>query len=477
MAERKKRFSGLYWQQFALTAGMVMLTLLLLGVSFFALSYNYNFTERRDELQERASLIAQVSVDYLKSGGQTEDENLKRFISLGSAMTNAEFLVCNDSGYALLTADQRLGGKVVAIPQEITQEVLTGSGLYQGRSSLGGAYTSKQFVVGVPVQDGDQTIGMVLAVMNARSVMGMWRSFISLFLMTSAIILLLVFIVTSLTSMRQIQPIREMVQATRAYAAGTFDVRMQDADRGDEIGELAAGFNNMADSLAETERQRRDFIANISHELKTPMTSIAGYTDGILDGTIPPEREKQYLQIISDESRRLSHMVRRMLDVSQLQAIDPLKSGSHFDICESMRRVLISMEKKITDRDLDVDADIPEEPILVLGDNDMITQVIYNLLENATKFARSGSTLYLGVTTIDGKARVTVRNLGDTIPAEELPLLFERFHKSDKSRSEDKDGVGLGLYIVKTILEQHKEKINVTSENGVTTFTFSLAME
>ena len=147
MAERKKRFSGLYWQQFALTAGMVMLTLLLLGVSFFALSYNYNFTERRDELQERASLIAQVSVDYLKSGGQTEDENLKRFISLGSAMTNAEFLVCNDSGYALLTADQRLGGKVVAIPQEITQEVLTGSGLYQGRSSLGGAYTSKQFVV------------------------------------------------------------------------------------------------------------------------------------------------------------------------------------------------------------------------------------------------------------------------------------------------------------------------------------------
>ena len=176
MAERKKRFSGLYWQQFALTAGMVMLTLLLLGVSFFALSYNYNFTERRDELQERASLIAQVSVDYLKSGGQTEDENLKRFISLGSAMTNAEFLVCNDSGYALLTADQRLGGKVVAIPQEITQEVLTGSGLYQGRSSLGGAYTSKQFVVGVPVQDGDQTIGVVLAVMNARSVMGMWPS-------------------------------------------------------------------------------------------------------------------------------------------------------------------------------------------------------------------------------------------------------------------------------------------------------------
>ena len=132
------------------------------------------------------------------------------------------------------------------------------------------------------------------------------------------------------------------------------------------------------------------------------------------------------------------------------------------------------MEKKITDRNLDVEADIPDGPILVLGDNDLITQVIYNLLENAAKFAREGSTLYLGGAVQDGKARVIVRNIGDTIPAEELPLLFERFHKSDKSRSEDNDGVGLGLYIVKTILEQHKEKIHVASENGVTEFSFSL---
>lgn len=221
-------------------------------------------------------------------------------------------------------------------------------------------------------------------------------------------------------------------------------MRMRDYGRNDEVGELAASFNNMAESLQQTERQRREFIANISHELKTPMTTIAGYTDGILDGTIPPENERRYLQIISNESRRLSRMVRRMLDVSQLQAIDPLRGGNHFDICESMRRVLISMEQKINDRHLDVDADIPEEPILVLGDNDMITQVIYNLLENATKFAREGTALYLGITAIDGKARVTVRNLGDTIPADELPLLFERFLKSDKSRSEDKDGVAWG---------------------------------
>ena len=221
---------------------------------------------------------------------------------------------------------------------------------------------------------------------------------------------------------------------------------------------------------------KNDFIYNMTHEFKTPMTTIAGYTDGILDGTIPPEQEKEYLRIISDEARRLSRLVRRMLEVSQLQSRDLTRTKAPFDVCESMRRVLISMEKKITDRGLVVDADIPDSGIMVLGDNDLITQVIYNLLENAAKFARKGSALYLGVTTLNGKALLSVRNEGDTIPAEEIPLLFERFHKSDKSRSEDKDGVGLGLYVVKTILDQHKEHIAVTSENGLTTFTFSVTL-
>ena len=232
----------------------------------------------------------------------------------------------------------------------------------------------------------------------------------------------------------------------------------------------------MADSLQKTEQQRREFIANISHELKTPMTTIAGYADGILDGVISPEEERQYLSIISGESRRLARLVRRMLDVSQLQSTDLIKQKVPFDLSESMRRVLVSMEKKITSRGLDVDVEIPEDPVMVLGDNDLLTQVVYNLLENAAKFASQGSTLFLGLEVKGEKAVVTVRNTGQTIPPEELPLLFERFHKSDRSRSEDKDGVGLGLYIVRTILEQHHEKITAASEDGVTTFSFSVQL-
>ena len=473
----RRRFDSLYWQQFLLTAGMVLLTLLLLGVSFYALSYNDTVSERRSEMRQHAELIANMSGDYLASGGQTASPSLQNLIALAAGLTKADFLLCNDQGYALLTSDQRLGGQVVSVPQEIQDAVFGDKGFYQGRSSIGGAYDIRQFVVAVPVaQEDGGTVGMVLAVMDARSLMSMWRSFIGLFFMTSAIILLISFVASSLTSMRQIQPIREMVQATRSYAAGNFDVRMQDTGRSDEIGELAASFNNMADSLAETERQRSEFIANISHELKPPMPTIAGYTDGILDGTIPPEKERKYLQIISDESRRLSRLVRRMLDISQIQSQQDMKKED-FDLCESMRLALLSMEQKITDRGLDVEADIPEDSVMVQGVNDLITQVIYNLLENAAKFAAPGSTLYLGLTETGGdKAVVTVRNTGHTIPAEEIPLLFERFHKSDKSRSEDKDGYGLGLYVVKTILSQHKEKITVTSENGVTSFSFTVQL-
>ncbi len=480
----RRRFQGLYWQQLFITAGMVMLTLFLLGASFFSLSYNYARNQKSEELAVKAQVMGQLSVSYLENGRYLDVEDLKnqeefqQLVSFAATVSDVQFMICDGEGHVLLSTDERLGGQVFTMPEDMNREVLE-KGSSSRRDDLGGLYARKQFVVGVPAVNSrtGETAGLVYAVSTPTSLNSMWKGFIGLFFMTAFVVLMVAFMASSVTAMRQVRPIREMAEATRKYAEGDFDVRMKDYGRDDEVGELAVSFNNMAETLQQTERQRREFIANISHELKTPMTTIAGYTDGILDGTIPPENEKQYLQIIAGESRRLSRLVRRMLDVSQLQVMDPLKNGNHFDICESMRRVLISMEKKITDRHLDVDADIPEEPILVLGDNDMITQVIYNLLENAAKFARDSSTLYLGVAVMDGKARVTVRNQGATIPAEELPLLFERFHKSDKSRSEDKDGYGLGLYIVKTILNQHKEKISVTSEDGVTTFTFSLTTE
>ena len=320
--------------------------------------------------------------------------------------------------------------------------------------------------------------GFLFVAADATSVLDFLENTFQLFFITAVAVLLISLVICSITVQRMVDPLKGMCAFAHKFAHGEVDTRITEyTNRKDEIGELAIAFNAMADSLAQAEQKRSEFVANVSHELKTPMTTIAGYTDGILDGTIPPEKEKKYLQIISDESRRLSRLVRRMLDISRIQSQQDMKKED-FDLCESMRLALLSMEQKITDRGLDVEADIPEDSVMVQGVNDLITQVIYNLLENATKFAAPGSTLYLGLTETGGdKAVVTVRNTGHTIPPEEIPLLFERFHKSDKSRSEDKDGYGLGLYIVKTILQQHKEEINVTSENGVTTFTFSLRVE
>ena len=470
---------SIYFKNFAATAAMVLFSFLILGTAFVFLGRSYVISEYRGNMVSNAEEVSHAAQSLVRSG-DLASWDLRMVISTLAQSTGNHIFITDTDGTVVSCSCRN-------IACEHLGRTLTGSAMTQLRSdgklnlitSLGGFYSSAHYVVAQPVTIGSaaRIVGYVFVTTNSAAIISGWRTLLWVFLAASVVVMMIALLLSLMTSKRMAQPLDEMAVAAKKFAHGDFSARVTDDGRTDEVGALISAFNTMADSLETSEERRNAFIANVSHELKTPMTTIAGYTDGILDGTIPPENERQYLQIISDESRRLSRLVRRMLDVSQLQAIDPLREGKHFDICESMRRVLISMERKITDRNLDVEADIPEEPILVLGDKDMITQVIYNLLENATKFAREGSTLYLGVTTIDGKARVTVRNEGDTIPAEELPLLFERFHKSDKSRSEDKDGYGLGLYIVKTILEQHKEKISVTSEDGVTAFSFSLATE
>ncbi len=474
MEKRFGRFRGIYWQQVFLTTSTVLFTLLLLGALFFLLSFRYSRTQSVESLREMAEAVAAQAAPALEeSQGSEAEEQLDRLLRFTASIQKNDYLISDAAGNCLCTTTGEFAQK---LPEKLTEKLETEGENIRGvfLESESGA---RRFASGAPIRSrGGELLGFAIVMVPDASMDVIWRGFAGLYFMIAFVALLLALVAASVMSIRSVQPIRDMVRATRAYADGDFSVRMAETERRDEIGELAASFNRMADSMEQTERQRRDFIANISHELKTPMTTIAGYTDGILDGTIPPEEERPYLQIISDESRRLSRLVRRMLDVSQLQNMDPLRSGATFDLCESVRRVLISLEKKITDRDLDVDADIPDAPILVLGDRDLITQVVYNLTENAAKFARAGSRIYLGVETRESKALVTVRNEGDTIPPEEIPLLFERFHKSEKSRSKDKDGVGLGLYIVKTILAQHHEDIHVTSENGVTTFYFTLSI-
>ncbi len=495
----KKKFHGIYWRQLTVNVALIALTLLLLGTSFFALSYTYIMEETRSELEDKARIMALKAEEMVREQREQEEQlardpfsneadyrnaweaqskKLEELIDMAQEMSDIQFLIWVPiQNRFISTDDTMVDGQLLVLPKQMREKLVKGES-YAGLSTLG-FYSTKRFVVAVPPRataEGDILAGPVLAITERNNMTEMWRAFLGIFGITAITVLLVAFMATATAAMQQTKPINDLVLAARRFADGNFDARVYDSGRDDEIGELTEAFNAMADSLQRTEQQRREFIANVSHELKTPMTSIAGYADGILDGVISPEEERKYLTIISEESRRLSRLVRRMLDVSQLQNFDLIKQKHPFDISESMRRVLISMEKKITDRGLDVEVDIPDDAVMVLGDNDLLTQVIYNLLENAVKFATGGSTLFLSLTQQNSKAIVTVQNHGLTIDEDELPRLFDRFHKSDRSRSADKDGVGLGLYIVRTILEQHREKITATSQDGVTTFSFTVQL-
>ena len=208
------------------------------------------------------------------------------------------------------------------------------------------------------------------------------------------------------------------------------------------------------------------------------MTTITGFADGILDGTIPVEKQGTYLAIISSETRRLSRLVRKMLELSRLKAMNPsVVSKNSFDIGELLRHTILGLESKAKAKELNVEILIPEERVMVIGDPDSITQVIYNLLDNAIKFSNIGSSVALSLWKRNDKSYLSIKNHGDTISPTELPLIFDRFHKTDRSRGLDKEGVGLGLYIVKTIIDNHNENIYVTSADGVTEFVFTLALK
>ena len=469
----KTRCRTIYWQNFLLTASVVMLTLALLGSAFFALTYSYAIDERSEQMQSKATVVSHMVSSYMENGSLT---GLRELADFASNVTDAEFLICNSDGNLLLTTDTTLVNRVLTVPQDVAEGAMSDD-TYAVRTTLGDIYEDTHFVVGVPIVSEGATVGFVLAVTGARALTTMWRTFIGLFFMTAVTVLLLSFVVSAWVSMRQSRPIHEMAEATRRFAEGNFDVRMHNYEGVTEISELAESFNNMADSLQETERQRREFIANVSHELKTPMTTIGGYIDGMLDGTIPPEQHAHYMQIVQQEVRRLSRLVRSMLDVSRLQAKGVEESRkTRFDIAEIISDVLISFEQKINNRRLQVSVNLPDRALFTRADRDGIQQVLYNLVDNAIKFCPEGGMLGIRLAQEGGKAVVSVQNTGKTIPPRELPLLFERFHKADRSRSADRESWGLGLYIVKTILDAHGEDIRAESHDGVTTFRFTLSV-
>jgi len=471
-----------YRRQLALMLGIVFLSFSLLSAVFTLLSYRYVIEEKKDSMLHNAQYISEFTATYLEQGN-IQDGFFRLYVASLAQISGAHVMLCETDGRVVFATDgsPRTYQYDRDVPNLLLRHV-SERGSYMGMTNLDGLYSESRFLAAVPVTakvgPALLTRGLVLVSTSAGGVSQLWRAMSNIFFFTAVAVLAFSVVAGSISTARQTRPLNEIAEAARKFGHGDFSVRIRGYEqRRDEVGALAEAFNNMAGSLEKTESQRNEFIANVSHELKTPMTTIAGFADGILDGTIPPERERESLQVIASETRRLSRLVRQMLDLSRLRALEEKNPvQERFDISEIMLRVLVSLEGKISAAGLDVQTDIPEQPVMVWGDPDGVTQVCYNLLDNAAKFAPAGSDITVKVTAREGKAYISVANLGETIPEEELPLLFDRFHKTDHSRSRDRDGVGLGLYIVKTILGTMKENITVTSKDGETEFTFTLPL-
>lgn len=260
------------------------------------------------------------------------------------------------------------------------------------------------------------------------------------------------------------KPLRQIGQAAKSFSRGKFNVRVK-VRGNNELAELAESFNQMASAIESKDEMQKNFLSNVSHDLKTPMTTIAGFVDGILDGAIPRDKQDYYLNIIKNEVKRLSRLVTSLLDISRLQSGERKFEFKQFNICELTRQTVLSFENQLEEKKLNVEFDTDDFDMMVYGDTDAINQVIYNLCHNAIKFSYNEG-LYRVSIKYDSNdtVRFTMYNEGIGIASDDIPYVFDRFYKSDKSRGLDKTGTGLGLFITKTIVEAHGQKITVESE-------------
>lgn len=376
------------------------------------------------------------------------------------------FIVTNNG--KIIIADNKRAGELTgrSVPKQIMDEVNSGVEL-KSLDRIDGITEGKSVICATPIYLNDGYIcGTVFACAYASFDGGLSTVTTRTITLASLWVMLAALIAVYFITNRVIGPLKDMSQAAKSFAAGDFSVRVP-VRGNDEVAELALAFNNMAKSLAALDDMRNNFMSSVSHDMRTPMTTISGFIDCILSGAIPPEKHEYYLHIIQDEVQRLSRLVTTLLDISRIQVGDRKFVMAPFDICEMGRQVLISCEQRIDKKKLEVEFDIDDDNMYVSGDHDAIYQIMYNICDNAIKFSFEGGLLRISIRYAENKkVRVSVYNEGEGIPFEDQPYIFERFYKSDRSRGKDKTGVGLGMFIAKTIIKAHGEDIVLHSEPG-----------
>lgn len=447
--------------------------MLIIFVSFMILTAVISSMTIQSATEQRRTVARNTSKyieDYLKSevSYPTLNSMLKNLSSMIDILSkNAEkmtIIITDINRNVIASTDGTYNGIRVEHPETTT--ALGGETSVQlENTDLGGILDTSRdaYVTPVAFANGNR-LGLIVCY-SADEMDNLTLNSVRTIVLASLWVMIASFIAIYFITEKIVSPLKQMSRATKRFASGQFDQKIPVVGD-DEIAELSTAFNSMADSLAKLEYMRSSFLANVSHDLRTPMTTISGYIDGILAGAIPPEKESYYLGIIAQEIRRLSRLVSSLLDISRMEAGNRKFEKTPFDICEMARLILISFEAKIDDKKLEVEFDAPEK-LFVYSDKDAIYQVVYNICDNAVKFSKDGGKYIIKIEECaQNRAAISVYNEGIGILPEDLPHVFDRFYKSDKSRGIDKSGVGLGLYIVKTVIDNLGESISAESVYG-----------
>lgn len=461
-------------------------------VSFTALTLitaslinDYVFDLKKDSMEDTAESIystvngiMSVSRLPLYNIVAMDDGYIVDILNKNANSIDAVIFITDSSGRVLVSSDNASGKIPESVSSILVEGYISEDYLF---SDLGGIFDEEHINVIRPVNviptgqidyNAESNAGAIFV--SSKMTNPIFERLGGHFIMTLLWIFLVSILAIYFVSERISRPLKEMSYAAKSFAKGKFSVRVP-VRGNDEVAELATAFNNMAGSLEELEENRSMFLSNVSHDLRTPMTTISGFIDGILSGAIPEDKTNYYLEIVQSEVKRLARLVNSLLDITRLESGSRKYNKTVIDICELARQVLISCEARIEKKRLDVTFECDNDNMAVVADRDAIHQVLYNLIDNAVKFSDESGELSVKVHSTDKKTVVTVRNSGKGISAEDTPHVFDRFYKSDRSRGLDKTGMGLGLYISKTIIDQHGEEMWVKSEEGAyCEFSFTL---
>ena len=464
---------GLFKQYFMIFMVTLLTCTALLGIALLAFT-GVNYSAQRQQMLKGIVDNAIVLTEKSWSSQGLTASSLPALGASSDGETDVCIYLTDVAGKIQICSEEECHHGENAPEHAVDQ--IRKDGSYFSASYLTGLFRNHgDYVYGAAIKDDEIIKGYLFATTPVGPLFSYLSETLFSYLFSAGVMMLGAFVVIYTTTLRLTAPLQEMSKAAESFGKGDFSARIN-VTGNDEIAVLADSFNKMAESLDEFEQNRRSFVANVSHDLRTPMTTIGGYIDGILDGTIPKEDEKRYLEIVSQEVKRLSRLTSSLISAMRVEEQKQAVTLVSVDAWEIILNIMFNLEGRIEEKKLYV-PDFETEELYVMADKDMLHQVVYNLIDNAVKYTPVGGEL-LVTAKKDGKnALISVQNSGNGISPEEQPFIFERFYKTDKSRGLDKSGTGLGLYIVKMLTTGMGGDVTVESDGeSYTKFTVRLAL-